>query len=683
MPTGPDIAVHLISMPICDTRAPSIQLGSLKAFLDGALAGSVPVHAHSAFFSILVLEPGSPEVDRQDLHLFDSPGSIGTHSLLHVGGKIRAVNRTMLGEAPYFVLYFRQYLRDRFPELGQDAADLLDIPEPGLRKYVAQVLTPGALDVLRARTERYLDTHVVPHLSRDGVNLIGFTLTFNQTFASLYALRYLQERCPDHRLVFVLGGSAIGMPTTQALLRRLEIDAWCVVGEGERKLLRLVEAMRGHDPQATKLESPVPGIVHVRDPIDYFSKQERLYEGQVEVLDVLPLPDYAEYFGELRARCRDDAQYAETATQIEVLLEGSRGCVFACTFCNLNHLWDGYRTQSADRIIENLLEIQRRHVVPGMKIRYVDNLCNWSSAVAKRAEERDLRIPVFMELRAKYGEEYWVRLVKRGVWQVQIGYEALSTELLAVMEKKTKTIDNVRALKFTSEVGLDQGSNLIFNYPGSTVPMVDETRRVLEHIIHMSALQPVHYALVEGSPIYERLSRAAKENLQPDTEVLFAGPLRTDYYAYVSFALPEEIQLEPEIRAAWAELALWYGTEYENKRPKFTIERIGELGDARRLVDTRGDSPVEYIVEGPAARVLDAAHRGLSFRELAEATGIAPQELQVIVDDLSRRRALLHVDDHYITVALRQRDELFAAYDAKLAERQRPARRPAALAVVT
>ena len=69
----------------------------------------------------------------------------------------------------------------------------------------------------------------------------------------------------------------------------------------------------------------------------------------------------------------------------------------------------------------------------------------------------------------------WRKLAAVEVWGVQIGIEALSSDLLAVMDKKSRGIDNVRAMKFMREQGITHRSNFIVNY--AYVYIVDQLKR--------------------------------------------------------------------------------------------------------------------------------------------------------------------------------------------------------------
>lgn len=675
-------------MPICTLNRPSIQLGALKAYLDRADLG-VPVYTYSAFLDILVLEPDST-VDASAIPFFERVETLDAQMVLRKidpqSGAARyattpvAQMRTMLGDAPYFVLYYQKYLAASHPDVVEDqtklCGGLVDFCGPKVDDVFRTVFGSDGLRVLGERTDAYIENRIIPQLSRTGLNVVGFTCTFDQTYASLYCYRYLRDRLPDTRFLFVFGGSSMGLPGTQELFQTLEIDALCVVGEGEAKLEAIVKccSSAADDTRPSTIRVDVPGVVHVSDPIDYYEKQDALYDGQIEKLDHLPAPDYDEYFAMFRARCTSPETYRTAKRQVELPLEGSRGCVFHCTFCNLNYLWDGYRSQTAGRILEIAAATTKQYGEGDeLKLRYVDNLANWSASVAQVAVDRGIRFPAFLELRAKYPEEFWVKLDRIGVLGVQVGIEAYSTALLALMEKKTRAIDNVRAHKYMDEVGINHGSNLISRYPGSTLEMVEETRRVCSHITHFSKLSFSEFSLVQGSPLYNRLSLEARRQLEPSGASVPRDDLARYAWGY-AFAPPPELIPSPDVMDAWAEFETWYEHATRTNH-RFTVERVG---DTRRLTDTRGGETRHTVVAGPAARVLDACHKPSTVEEIVEATALDVDVIRAAIAELAEHRALLHLDDEYITVALRPKTELLATFETT----RRTKLRPAALNVV-
>ena len=94
---GVNTVVHLVSMPVCETNRPSIQLGCLKAYLDSAFGGTVPVHTYSAYFGIMVLERGSEQPDGAP-GLFDQVDTLENYTMFRASPSEGEPKRTSVGD---------------------------------------------------------------------------------------------------------------------------------------------------------------------------------------------------------------------------------------------------------------------------------------------------------------------------------------------------------------------------------------------------------------------------------------------------------------------------------------------------------------------------------------------------------------------------------------------------------
>jgi hypothetical protein len=648
--------LHLVAMPFDRTTTPSIQLGCLQAYVDRAFAGRVVTHAYSAFFGIVV-RPATERLNVRRNPLFDTVTALEGMTARRRGagkGTFELLPRHLVGELPYFLLYHRRYGTDaaRAALAGslRGAVSGADVAE-----WIAETCTDdNNLRALEEATIAYAERRIVPSLSADGVNVVGFSCTFNQTYASAYCMRWLQERCPSHRFLFVFGGSAVGMPSTTDTLRRLELDALCVVGEGEPKLHQLLDGCLAADEGADlvrTLEDASCGILDAKRFYDLRVRNPAYTKKQLKSLDVLPCPDYDEFFAELSVKCASTDEHDAATSQLEIPLEGSRGCAFACTFCNLNHLWTGYRKQDVEIIRRHVNELRQKYGTPTTRIRFVDNLCNWATAFADLLIEHGERAACFLELRARYPEPFWRKLKAIGTWCVQIGIEALSTDLLTVMNKKARALDNVRAMKFMAEQDVPHGSNFILNYPGSNLEHVEETRRVLSHLTHLPRLASTDYDLVEGSPLYYDLPDDAKASLV-SRRALHYDPVLEPFVTDYAFAVPDTLAPPAAIVEAWRAVDEWYK---HAPLSTFTCEWKGE---ELVICDDRWGERTEVRIAGMRAVILDACHRGLSLETIVELTGLDVETTRALVDELVARRLLLSIDGHVINVARRPAHEV-------------------------
>jgi radical SAM superfamily enzyme YgiQ (UPF0313 family) len=185
----------------------------------------------------------------------------------------------------------------------------------------------------------------------------------------------------------------------------------------------------------------------------------------------LPVPDYDDYFDLLNGF---DARHRFFPT---LPVEASRGCWWhrqdarghfrGCAFCNLNLQWRGYRTKRPDQVIREVDEQVRRHQV--LSLAFADNAfpINHAAAIFEGIRELGRDMSIFTELRADTSPALLRKMQQAGVDTVQVGIEALSTALLAKMNKGARAIDNLCLMKQCEALGIVNASNLMLHFPGS------------------------------------------------------------------------------------------------------------------------------------------------------------------------------------------------------------------------
>jgi radical SAM superfamily enzyme YgiQ (UPF0313 family) len=632
------VRTHLIAMPWAPPDSPSIQIGCLKAHLDRALQGRSDCHAYSAFFSIL----------------HDFSGRHFQNSFLHIGP---------YREYVYQALYLRRFGPAEF---GGRAATMGLLK--ALRKPSAKPISLPIANGLERATCRFLDREVGPRLIAAGLNLVGFTLNYNQVYSSLYAAEYLRRRFPQRRFLFVYGGCSASLPNVYDVLRDLGVPGVIVVGEGEKRLELLVRTLTKLPPAGAPAALAAvagldPGIIVIGEQVDLGARNPAYHASQMPALKELPLPDYDEYFAALRRACADERTYAAFCAATDILVEGSRGCFGKCDFCGLNRTWRGFRMRPAGQILRDTLALSRKYGTS--RIQFADSVCDsWAEEWARMLVRDGIHQAPPLELRANHPEPFWTLLALAGVESVQVGVEALSSPLLKAMGKGTRAVQNLAAHKYLAELGIDINNNLIAYHPASTLSDIRETRRIVSQIPHWPPFDTVEFVLMAGSPLYERLSREERAALRPMRS--FRLPRRAARYAIECwFETPDTLQLADEVRRGWNAFLRAYErmrARFQSQRPRLDVIRVAP--DTVRITDTRDGRRHSYDFSGAAARIYDACHRGLKLEEIVEATGLSPQTAKAKLARFMRLKLVLRVDDDYLSLAMRPRDELLRRFFA-------------------
>jgi radical SAM superfamily enzyme YgiQ (UPF0313 family) len=610
-------------MPWARPEAPSIQIASLKAHLDRALQRRDDCRAYSAFFSIL-------------------------HDCRGRGFQRFFRTCEFYGEQVYKHLYVRRF----DPAQSRGGIELRRLLET-IRSPLAQPPSLRALNGLERATRSFLDRRVAPNLIARGLNLVGFTLNFHQVYSSLYAAEHLRRTFPDRHFLFVYGGSSVSFPAVYKLLVERGVGGVIVVGEGEKKLELLVRTFEklpfsraGNVPGAAA--GLDPGLVVIGDKVDFSSRNPAHYATQITSLNELALPDYDEYFSALRRACADEQSYAAYCASTNVLVEGSRGCFGRCDFCAMNRSWHGFRKRSADRIVRDTIALTRKYRTS--RVMFVDNVCDaWAADYARMLLQTGVRQRSFMELRADHPEQFWTSLALAGVETVQIGVEALSSALLKAMGKGIRAVQNLAAHKCLVELGIRQQNQLITHHPASTLADVRETRRVLELVPHLAPFVPTEFQLMVGSPLYEGLSQ--QERATPKLNLIYSS------------AVPRSLRPGREVRRAWSSFERHYERErarQQAQRPRLDVVKVAP--DTLRITDTRGGTMLCAEFSGAAARIYDVCHGGLKLSGIVRATGLSPETVKAGLARFLRSKFVLRVDDDYLSLATRPRDELLRRF---------------------
>lgn len=323
--------------------------------------------------------------------------------------------------------------------------------------------------------------------------LAGFSVGLCQLTAALYFIREIKRRCPT--LPVVVGGSTITPDTARGMLKLFPAIEFAVCGEGEKPLSELIGWL---DRPSSPPDTPPRGVLSGKNP------DASLAFNQVAALDDLPLPEFDEYFT-LLAGLPAAQRFFPTLP-----LEMSRGCFWqsahgrGCAFCNLNQQWQGFRKKSAKRIVAEARDLARRH--QSLSIAYTDNalpLGRQGRAVYAGLAEMGMDVRLFGEIKATTSRTTLAAMRRAGFDRVQIGIEALSTRLLAKINKGTSAIDNIAILKYCKELGIRHLSNLILYLPGSDATDVADTLANLDFVLGFEPLQPVRFWLGLGSAIWQ------------------------------------------------------------------------------------------------------------------------------------------------------------------------------------
>lgn len=468
----------LISAPWPVFSRPSIQLGALKAYLKSEFP-DLKVLCHHFYLQVAV--------------------SIGYPVYQAIS------ERTWTAECVYAAMLYPDRM-DQIAALFAKAAKV--------QKNLRGLDFEHVVRRVRAVSEAFINRVDWP-----AMGLAGCSVCLCQLTSSLYFIREIKKRAPD--LPIIAGGSIIGGHSARDLLDAFPEIGMIVTGEGEIPLTRLVGHLRAGGGLA---DFPAgAGIVSRND--------ERLSKNfsfsQLSDLTTLPAPDFGEYFAMLK-KLPPEQTFFPTLP-----LEVSRGCWWraedprtgerGCTFCNLNLQWDGYRSKSAAQAADEVNQSAEQYQLLSMA--FMDNSLppQKSHAIFRGLTDFNKDFQFFAEIRASTDKETLEVVSRAGMAEVQVGIEALSSNLLKKLNKGTSVTENLEIMKNLEILGIKHNSNLILQFPGSDEADVEETLRAIRAARVFYPLRIVHFWLGIQSPVWknpEKFGIKAVFN-HPNYKILF------------------------------------------------------------------------------------------------------------------------------------------------------------------
>lgn len=489
-----------------------------------------------------------------------------------------------------------------------------------------------------------VDEHLRHWLSQQDwgqFDLVGFSVCFNQLLASLTAAKLLKGLQPQLPIVF--GGSSCVAEMGSSLLEVFPWLDYVVHGEGELPLVNLCRVLAGHQ---TDLDSQVM----VRNSQ---AKKDSFSTAQIKTLSELPVPDYDDFFQDLRR------EFAGEPFVPELPVEFSRGCWWGkCTFCNLNLQWHGYRGKTAAQMEREVLFLSERH--GSLDFSFTDNVLPGrdSEAFFKKmaAGEKDFRF--FAEIRVNQRGEILRTYRQGGLVAVQAGIEALSQGLLEKMRKGATVMENLVLMKESVALGIRLDGNLITGFPQSTEAHVQETLEALDFVLPFTPLTGASFFLGFGCEVACKpddygiraiVQHSHNRKLFPPEVLQGLTLLINDYRGDRAY---QRRLWQPVV----AKIRNWQRF-HEARRTPACLTPLLSYRDAGNLLIIRqelpGQATLHHRLRGTSRAIYLACETVVEFDELARLfPRIGRAQLATFLEELTAKRLLFSQGTRYLALAV-------------------------------
>jgi len=328
----------------------------------------------------------------------------------------------------------------------------------------------------------------------DIVGITAMTPTLIDVVATIASVRAAAQRLKCAVPIIVGGPHAHLFPRETLALAGVD---YVVLGEGEPVLPRLLDALETGAGLAS-----IPGLGYRRDG----TAQINPHGAPIEDLDALPFPARA---------------LAPVANYRSILSPGavvttmitSRGCPYACSFCDRPHLGKKFRARGPLNVVDEMEECARLGI--GEILVYDDTFTvNRQRVVGICEEILRRKLPCAWDIRARVDtvdEDLLKLLRKAGCHRIHFGVESGSDAVLRTLRKGFTVAQVLAAFADAKEAGMETLAYFMIGSPGETArdiqTTIDLARRLDPAYAHITVLTPY-----PGTELY---SRALSEGVAP------------------------------------------------------------------------------------------------------------------------------------------------------------------------
>jgi ribosomal peptide maturation radical SAM protein 1 len=487
--------------------------------------------------------------------------------------------------------------------------------------------------------------------------LVGLTCLFDQTIPSLALARRIRREHPDLMLAF--GGYALQRPVGPALQRVFpEMDV-VAYGDGEPTIVPLYEAAIGR-----RALSEVPNIA-------YRNSRGEVVDSPLKVMIDLndsPTPDYDDFVTQRNGIAE---RYGIRITVGKFPVESSRGCWYGakshCTFCGIDDETLRYRSKSAVVVERQLQELHDRYGAGSF--RFADYIMPRHFLKDLLPTLRDKGAPwhLHWETKSNLKDEEIKLCADAGVVAMQPGIESLSSDVLKLMRKGVRAMQNTLTIFTMIRYRILPAYNFLFGFPNETPESYRSFLRLVPALHHLHPPETVvpvmitRYAPLQEFPGRFGSSRPLRGHRRYDTvftaEFGQRTGLKSEDWCYV-FENPYDAP-QDELKTLHAALMLQvlrWQERYKQGNPKLTFRPIASglrITDAR-LADEA--SPECFSVE---YRYLAELMPGAIWTERrimdrSKEDGFNLSKVRIALEVLCDKRVVVNEEDEYVWIAFHE-----------------------------
>jgi radical SAM superfamily enzyme YgiQ (UPF0313 family) len=327
---------------------------------------------------------------------------------------------------------------------------------------------------------------------------IGITCTTSSFYDGVRIAGTAKKILPDIKTIF--GGPHVSALKEKILENRPEID-FVVVGEGEETLSKLIES-------EGSAVSEIQGIVYRN------TGGEIVFTGYREKgidLDSLPFPAYEKLEGYPDAYKLPIFNYPKTPNSSCI---SSRGCPYACSYCDRSVFRRSYRYNSAEYMYDHLSYLKNKFNI--RHINFYDDQFTFNRKRVEAFSEMMISRPLGMTfncaVRAEHIDYDLLKQMKTaGCWMMSLGIETGDEDLLS-QHRQNSNLDMLAGkIRLIKKAGIRTKGLLMMGLPGETEKSIKKSMDYVFSLpiddFNLSKFTPF-----PGSPVYEKIHEQGEFN---------------------------------------------------------------------------------------------------------------------------------------------------------------------------
>jgi ribosomal peptide maturation radical SAM protein 1 len=599
--------VALISMPTLSARFPSFQLGLLKPTLE---KHGIPVQTFSLFMYF------------------------GTHIGWRINETISDVYPCMVGEWIWTKAAFGDFADDE---------EYLRIYEESLRGICRRA--GCTIDDLRRIREQAAPAFIdfcVESIDWSRFGLIGLSVVFQQTIASIALARALKERYPS--IPIIMGGASFEDDIAEEIMRGCPQVDYVHCGDAEESFPQLVSRLyKGETMQGLK------GVMwRSNSHVEYAGRAPNLAD-----MNKTPVPDFDEYF---YARREGGYGTYDNAQGVLIPIETARGCWWGvknhCTFCGLNRSGMDFRAKDVDNVINQLESLSRRYGI--FDFNAIDNIISpeYIDKLFGRLGDARTDIRLHYEVRPNLTRAQLRHMRAGGLFSIQPGVESLSTHVLKLMRKYTTGMRNLELIKWCTYYGINNLYNILLRFPGETAEDYQLQCEIIPKIHHWQPPWAIAKARADrGSPMFTEPETQAITRMRPSECYDFLFPKDRFDLSRVSYYFDHDMNDtvgDDGYEEIFERVAVWQGRWQESPRPSLTYRK--SLATIR-IEDRRKAQAATLTCSDERAALYEYCADAHTRKEIVAHFDDAAW-IDEVLGEFTERDLMIHLDNRYLSLAL-------------------------------